>query len=141
MKDDQTGILIATLNFFCRVTCHFMPHQNKGKRNCFKGCDHICMLCRKNARCLQYVYLCNLCKFPFCIFHFQQHVIANTIFKGNCINGDLHGLIEVTEKEISKKIIHLRAKNVYAYKANVNACLKGFCNILFLGNFIISLSK
>ena len=58
------------------------------------------------------------------------------------MNGDLSNIAaETTDREISKMITHLRAKEVNANKAKSNAYMNGFGKLLLLGNFMISLGK
>ena len=128
------------LRFICRVTCHLGIHQIKGKRNCHKACDPVCILCHKNARYLRWVYHCNKCKFPFCIFHFQQHIIANTKYEGfNCMNGDLSKITKIMERDIPKVIRHWRAENVVIGNISTAICMKYLGILLSTSNFISKL--
>ena len=131
--------ILSALRFICRVTCHLGIHQIKGKRNCHKACDPVCILCHKNARYLRWVYHCYECKFPFCIFHFQQHIIANTKFEGfncNCMKGDLSKITKIMERDIPKVIPHLRAEYVVIDNISTATCMKYLGILLSTSNFI-----
>ena len=109
MEINSSPTILLALRYICRVTCYCSHHQIRGKRNCNKGCDPVCILCCRNARYLRYAYHCNLCKFPFCPIHFQQHIKANTEFKGfNCLVGNLSEITEIKDKDLPKMIMHVQ---------------------------------
>ena len=136
----DSSLILSALKYICRVPCFSKPHQIKGKRICYKGCDPVCILCYKNAKFIAYAYYCYQCQFPFCIFHYQQHIRANTEFKGfNCINGDLSKISQAREQDVPKMIMHLRAKEVEVGKINTLACVKCVGKLLSISTIIESL--
>ena len=137
-KNIKTMHVIA-LNYLSRHICYQRPHQMKDIRHCHKGCHPICLLCQSCTKCIQYIYICGICKYPYCLYHFQEHLkIRGGIY---CLRGHFPDLKNLKTKEVHQMILHTWAKNL-TFRGHCSVyVMKCIGRLLSISDFIESLGN
>jgi len=142
MNQEQLKPIIS---YLARVICYKDPsHTIQDPKYCHKGCDSTCILCKDQANSLTHIYLCLLCKYPFCNVHYQEHLKANAHFTWfSCIKiieYDTEGRNKgYTHEEAPLMIRHRRFESSFDNE-RTPGFYKAFGKILPYCSFMVELS-